>query len=61
MRANILVTEAMIRFVLVEYRDLVDGLLSKQGGGHEAMMNPDHSADEEWEAAAKNMLDVFNG
>lgn len=62
MRANILVTEAMIRFVLVEYRDLIDGLLAKQQVGNDGMkLETDVSADQEWEAAAKDMLDVFNG
>lgn len=59
MRANILITETMIRFVLNEYRELLDNF-SAQCQPLQSMHAQD-TLDDDWETAAKEMVDTLQG
>ncbi|KAN0063684.1 hypothetical protein ACQY0O_003733 [Thecaphora frezii] len=67
LHANVIVTEAMVRFVIVEYRELIGarivdlrarGQVDFGGRGETFGYN---DARDGWEAAAKDMLDVLHG
>ncbi|CAO1618276.1 unnamed protein product [Parajaminaea phylloscopi] len=60
-RANILVTEAMLRFVLVDYQELLQGYLARQRREEEAcgiasVINSDESGSNDIEEAARSFF-----
>ncbi|EPQ27029.1 uncharacterized protein PFL1_05313 [Pseudozyma flocculosa PF-1] len=76
LHANVIVTEAMVRFVMVEYRELIGARVADLrargqvdfdgglGGGNrpgEAGAFGYNESEDGWEAAAKDMLDVLHG
>ncbi|PWN50445.1 hypothetical protein IE53DRAFT_95384 [Violaceomyces palustris] len=67
LHANVIVTEAMIRFVIVEYRELITAQVSQlQARTQPQISGADRldffldESEDGWEAAAKDMLDVLH-